>query len=96
VSKRKKKQPDIDILDQHMGKSYKLWSERSDRDFERWLNVQSYFSPLYRVAYFVSGIILILIGVILLLTGSNKDGIVFIFIGIGIIILIVLGSMIKL
>jgi len=64
VSKRKKKQPDIDILDQHMGKTYKLWSERSDRDFERWLNMQSYFSPLYRVAYFVSGIILILIGVI--------------------------------
>jgi hypothetical protein len=80
----------------HVGKTYKLWSERSDRDFKRWLNMRSYFSPLFRIAYFISGIILILIGVTLLLSGSYKDGIIFLFIGLGIIILIVLGSMIKL
>lgn len=96
MSKNKQKQPEIDIPEPHIGKTYKFWSEKSDKDFKRWLSMQSHFSPLYRIAYFASGIILTMIGVILLLTGSNKDGITFLLIGLGIILLIVLGSMIKL
>jgi len=95
MSKRKQKQPSIDIPESRIGRTYKLWSDRSDKDFRRWLNMQAYFSPLYRIAYIISGIILTLIGLVLLFTGSEKDGVVFTAVGLGIILLVVLGSMVK-
>ena len=95
MSKRKQDQPGIDIPEPRIGRTYKLWSDKSDRDFKRWLKMQSFLSPLYRSAYFISGLILLIIGLILLLSGSKNDGEVFIVIGLGIILLIVLGSLIK-
>jgi len=95
MSKRMQKQADIDIPESLIGRTYKLWSDRSDRDFRRWLSIQSYMSPLYRITYLVLSIILLLIGLALLLTGSLKDGVSFMAIGFGILLLIVLGGLIK-
>ena len=96
MSKRKQKQTSIDVPEPHIGRTYKLWSERSDRDFSRWVRFHSYMSSIYRIAYLILGVILLLIGSAILLTGSKNDGIGFIAIGFGIILLLVIGGLIKL
>jgi len=52
-------------------------------------------APLYRVAYLSLGLILLIIGITLLITGQKGDAIVFIAIGLGIFLLIIVGSKIK-
>ena len=95
MSKRKQTQSGIDIPEPRIGRTYKLWSERSDKDFNRWLRTQSFMAPLYRIAYLISGLILLIIGIALLITGQKDGAIVFIAIGLGIFLLIIVGSKIK-
>ena len=52
-------------------------------------------APLYRIAYLISGLILLIIGIALLITGQKDGAIVFIAIGLGIYLLIIVGSKIK-
>ena len=95
MSKRKQKQSGIDIPEPRVGRTYKFWSERSDKDFNRWVRTQAYMAPLYRIAYLISGLIILIIGVALLITGQKDDAIAFIAIGLGIFLLIIVGSKIK-
>ena len=95
MNKRKRKQSGIDIAEPRVGRTYKLWSERSDKDFNRWLRTQSFMAPLYRTAYTISGLILLIIGIALLITNQKEDAFVFIAIGLGIILLIIVGSKIR-
>jgi len=95
MSKKEQKKPGIDFSEPRIGRTYKLWSERSDRDFGRWLRLQSYLSPLYRITYIILAIILLLIGFALLGTGSKNDGVGFIAVGLGILLLILLGNLIR-
>ena len=95
MSKRKKNPYDIDIPESKIGRTYKFWNDRSDKEFGQWLKLTGFISSRYRIIYFTFSIMLLIVGILELVNGSIANGGIFTAFGVVILVLLLLGSKIK-
>jgi len=95
MSKRKEHLHEIDVPETKIGRAYKFWNDRSDKDFKQWLKLTGFISSRYRIAHIIFSIMLLVIGILELVNGSTINGVLFAAFGAVILVLLLIGSKVK-
>ena len=95
MSKRNKNSHEIDISEPKIGRTYKFWNDRNDKDFRKWLKLTAFISSRYRIAHIIFSVMLLVIGILELVNGSTINGVLLTAFGAVILVLLLFGSKVK-
>ena len=95
MSKRNKNLHEIDVPAPKIGRTYKFWNERSDKDFRKWLKLTGFISSRYRIAYIIFSIMLLGVGILELANRSTINGVLLTAFGAVLLVLLLFGSKVK-